>query len=309
MNRGNHIAVLSDLPDETRRALVHQSDGPGLVCIGVHWSAILLTGYLIQDGAPLYPMLMLIQGVLIVFVFGALHETVHLTAFRSDILNRLVGHITGFASFLPARHFRYFHLAHHKFTQDPERDPELASPKAATPWQYLKYMSGLPEWAFRICALFRNAVVPNTDPYVPERGRARVMHEARLYLAGYGVLLAVSVVAQSALLIWVWLIPVVLGQPFMRGFLLAEHAGCPPTGDMLENTRTTYTNPVVRFLAWNMPYHIEHHAYPAVPFYNLPTFHQILKDHLVHTENGYLRFNAGYFHATKNGQTAAPQEA
>ena len=135
------------------------------------------------------------------------------------------------------------------------------------------------------------------------------MLEARWFLAGYAALLGISLIFQSTALVWVWLVPIVLGHPALRGYLLAEHARCPTVADMLQNTRTVYTNPVMRFLAWNMPFHVEHHAYPAVPFHKLPAFHQFLKDHLVHTENGYLRFNAGYFQATKNGQTAAPQEA
>ena len=38
---------------------------------------------------------------------------------------------------------------------------------------------------------------------------------------------------------------------------------------MLTNTRTMKTNPVVRWLAWQMPYHCEHHTFPSVPFHAL----------------------------------------
>ena len=60
---------------------------------------------------------------------------------------------------------------------------------------------------------------------------------------------------------------------------------------MLENTRTTFTTRLMRFLAWNMPYHAEHHAYPIVPFHKLPAFHAIAQAHLKETERGYIRFN------------------
>ena len=63
-----------------------------------------------------------------------------------------------------------------------------------------------------------------------------------------------------------------LGQPFLRAYLLAEHARCPHVANMLENTRTTFTTALVRLIAWNMPFHAEHHAYPAVPFHKLPRF-------------------------------------
>jgi fatty acid desaturase len=101
-------------------------------------------------------------------------------------------------------------------------------------------------------------------------------------------------------LLWVWIVPALIGQPFLRLYLLAEHGRCPFVANMLENTRTTATTWVVRKLAWNMPYHAEHHSYPAVPFHKLPEFHAIVEAHLKETENGYVRFNAKYVAALKS---------
>ncbi|WP_246694633.1 fatty acid desaturase, partial [Mesorhizobium sp. M2D.F.Ca.ET.147.01.1.1] len=72
--------------------------------------------------------------------------------------------------------------------------------------------------------------------------------------------------------------PALLGQPFLRLYLMAEHGRCPLVANMLENTRTTLTNWFVHKLAWNMPYHAEHHAYPGVPFHQLPEFHRLIGD-------------------------------
>ncbi|MGR3468946.1 MAG: fatty acid desaturase, partial [Shimia sp.] len=68
----------------------------------------------------------------------------------------------------------------------------------------------------------------------------------------------------------------------------------PPVANMLENSRTTFTNRVVRFLAWNMPYHAEHHAYPQVPFHQLPALHAHTARHLKSTSDGYAAFTADY---------------
>ena len=64
--------------------------------------------------------------------------------------------------------------------------------------------------------------------------------------------------------------------------------------NVLENSRTTTTTWLLRKLAWNMPYHAEHHAYPAVPFFRLPSFHKLTRQHLQKTERGYLRFHRKY---------------
>ena len=37
-------------------------------------------------------------------------------------------------------------------------------------------------------------------------------------------------------------------------------------------------HPVNSWLYWNMNYHVEHHMYPMVPYYNLPRLHELIKD-------------------------------
>ena len=43
----------------------------------------------------------------------------------------------------------------------------------------------------------------------------------------------------------------------------------------------------MRWFAWNMPYHVEHHAYPSVPFHALPKLNRIVADQIVFRGNSY----------------------
>ncbi|MGD9507528.1 MAG: fatty acid desaturase [Geminicoccaceae bacterium] len=241
--------------------------------------------------APLWPLWLLPQGILIVFLFTALHECTHRTAFRSEWLNRLVAACCGFLVLVPPEWFRCFHAAHHRFTHDPEHDPELASPEPRSRGEYLWRLSGLPLWRGSLQTLFVNAAGRCADVYVPAGSRTPVAREARAMLGGYALLAAGSGLLGSDLLLWLWVTPALLGQPFLRAYLIAEHGRCPHVADMFANTRTTFTTSLVRRLAWNMPYHAEHHAYPAVPFHALPRFHRLVREHLKTTENGYVRFH------------------
>jgi fatty acid desaturase len=110
-------------------------------------------------------------------------------------------------------------------------------------------------------------------------------------LAIYLVLAAASFALGSAALLWLWVLPALLGQPFLRAYLLAEHTGCPLIPDMLRNSRTTRSVALVRRLAWNMPYHAEHHAYPALPFHALPAAHEVLKERIAVQADGYISVN------------------
>ena len=76
--------------------------------------------------------------------------------------------------------------------------------------------------------------------------------------------------------------PNIYGSFFLQYLVMTQHGGLKAdTWDHRENTRTFYTN---QFLGWlcylNMQYHIEHHIFPQIPFYNLPKLHKLIKDQL-----------------------------
>ena len=273
---------------------MERSDIAGLRHFIGHIGAIALCTGLILFEISYFQLLFVLQGFLIVFLFTPLHETVHQTPFRSQYLNIWIGRFCGFFIFLGADWFRYFHLAHHRYTNISEKDPELAAPKPRTLWQYLRYLSGLPDIYGRLRVLIINAFIPNQDDFVPPRVKAKVRKEARIQHVLYFSLLVVSFIVNSSILISIWILPLLLGGPFLRAYLLAEHARCPNVSSMLENTRTTFTSAFVRYFAWNMPFHVEHHAYPSVPFHKLPEFHNHINAHIVHKQNGYVRFNGDY---------------
>ncbi|HEY6629983.1 MAG TPA: fatty acid desaturase family protein [Rhizobiaceae bacterium] len=287
----DHKKIIAGLSPDDRRELTAKADAPGLVRLAFHLGLVLLFGALIVMQVPYWPALLVPQGISIVFLFTTLHETIHETAFRTPWINRAVAGLCGLLILLPPSWFRFFHFAHHRHTQDPDNDPELMSPKPQTILQYLRYLSGAPYWIGMAKTVTVNAAGRNGDAFVPEKGHAKATTEARGFLAAYALLLAGSVAAQSAVLLWVWIVPALVGQPFLRAYLLAEHTRCPHVANMLENTRTTFTTRLVRLLAWNMPYHAEHHSYPAVPFHKLPRFHRLVAAHLRSTERGYVRFH------------------
>jgi len=150
------------------------------------------------------------------------------------------------------------------------------------------FWSGIPTWIDRVRMLAVHGISGQvTKRWVPEAKRELIAREARCYLLGYAVIIGASIACQSMAAVWLWVVPVVIGQWMLRPYLLSEHTGCAYSPNMLENTRTTYTNAFVHFFAWNMPYHVEHHAYPVVPFHALPRLNSLLAAHITNTEQGY----------------------
>ena len=273
-----------------------RSDARGLAQLTAHVCALAVAGAWVwqaRSGWLLLPALA-VHGVLLNFLFAALHESIHRTAFRQRWLNDAVARVTGFILLLPCDYFRHFHFAHHRFTQIPDKDPELETAKPATKAAYLRDMSGIGSyWWAGILVLVRHAAGKVTANFIPERAREHVVREARAHLAGYLVLGCLSAALGSGALLLLWVVPVVLGAPALRLFLHAEHTDCPLTSDMLDNTRTTLSNPLMRALSWNMPYHVEHHLFPSVPFHTLPAVYAHIRGQHVHLSPGY----AGYHRA------------
>jgi fatty acid desaturase len=109
---------------------------------------------------------------------------------------------------------------------------------------------------------------------------------AQWLIHGGELLLRVAVL--GGLLIWtsglgvldqflaVWLIPVYIFSVLNSVRFIAEHYETPWNAGQLLGTRTVISNQVHSFFWNNINYHIGHHLYPGVPWYNLQKLHAVL---------------------------------
>lgn len=77
-----------------------------------------------------------------------------------------------------------------------------------------------------------------------------------------------------------WFLPMATSlQVLLRIRGIAEHAGYEANPDQRLNSRTV-VNPFQTFIfaPHYAHYHLEHHIYPAVPYYNLPKLHKLMKE-------------------------------
>ncbi len=287
------------LPPDVIARLTTRSDLKGAVQLGAHLTLLALAGIGVHASldTPWLFVTLPVYGSLLIFLFAPLHECIHLTAFRTRWINDAVAAPIGFLLLLPFQYFRAFHFAHHRHTQDPALDPELLDMKPLMQGRYWLYLTGLPTWWQAARSLWRHAAGRVDEPYIEARHHRRIIAEARVHVAGYALVFAVSILASSAFAWWYWILPALIAQPLLRLYLLAEHSGCDFSEDMLENTRTTYTVPWVNFLAWNMPYHAEHHYLASVPFHALPALHAHVGARVKHKGDGYLRVNREIYRA------------
>jgi len=232
-------------------------------------------------------------GLVSSFYFAGFHEMIHGTAFASSEVGSVLSHIAGFAIFRGSNWYYYFHWHHHRFTNDPERDPELsgsttdradptADPAGAFKAMCL-FLSGYPFGFERVPAMACHVLgMPPAESWVDtDAKRRKVRIEYSFYLLGYLALAVASLARPSTIgaKVWYhWLLPHMLGAGHLRYYQVAEHRGCK-MGKWTDTnawivSRTTLSWAFYTRLAWNMPYHQEHHAWPNVPFYLLPELHR-----------------------------------
>jgi fatty acid desaturase len=252
-----------------------KSDARGFLQLGSHVGAIAIscTGVALTWGTPWVVPIFILHGILFNFLYAGQHELSHWTVFRTQGLNEFFGRLFGFVLLYPRDFDQVQHFAHHRFTQNWQRDGELARPRY-TLRSYILWMLGPTYWYTRLRRIVRFAAGVVTEPYIPASRMRTMVREARWHLAGYGLIAAASVIGRSWLALEVWLLPMLLLKPVHQLQNTIEHLGLPHVDTITSNTRSTRTNAVMRWMGWNMQYHTAHHAFPGVPCYRLPALHR-----------------------------------
>jgi fatty acid desaturase len=302
-------------PDVLRR-LTQKSDLSGWLQVASHFGAIAVTGAALwwgigpgagtPFGLPVAIVAFLLHGTLINFLYAGQHELSHWTVFRTRGLNEFFGRLIGFIVLYPRDFDQIQHHAHHRYTQEWARDGELARPPY-TLWSYVLWLTGPTYWYSRIRRILRFSAGIVSEPYIPDSRKPEVIREARWHLAGYAAIAVASVALQSWAAVVFWLAPMFLTKIVHQLQNTIEHLGLSHEPNVLENTRSTRTNALMRWVCWNMQYHTAHHAFPGVPFYRLKELHGVIfteKGREPHTMT-YLSFQAKVLRALASARSEA----
>lgn len=275
------------------RVYGRRSDAAGWRRTAAHLGCMGATGTLVWLALPSWPLLipaMLLHGLTLVTMFAPMHECTHRTAFASPTANAAVGWVAGLLSFYNSSYYRWYHAWHHRYTQDPARDPELMFQRASDRRAYLREISTVGFWYRRVVDYAALALCRTRLPFLPEHARRRVAISVSAQLAIY-VAATIAIIVGFTAPLYFFFLPSLLAMPFIRAYLIAEHTLCSRDQNFLSNTRTTLTVFPVRLLMWNMPFHAEHHLFPAVPFHRLPALHALIGERFAHVAPGYVATN------------------
>ncbi len=273
------------IPRKRLKELMQRSDGPAIRDTLIWFAAFAVTGGLgyLTWGTWWAVPCFAAYGVL----YGSSsdsrwHECGHGTAFKTRWMNDVIYQIASFMVLREPTPWRWSHTRHHTDTIIVGRDPEIAVPRppdiAGILLSLLILKSG-PKEIGRVFMHVFGRLHPEEKEYIPQSEYQKVFWTARIWVAIW-VAVVVACLATGSILpaMYVGILPSVYGGWLYLVFGLTQHAGLAE--DVLDhrlNSRTVYLNPVLRFLYWNMNYHVEHHMFPMVPYHALPKLHEEMR--------------------------------
>lgn len=238
---------------------------------------------------------------------AAVHELSHGTAFKTRRLNNFFFKLFAFLTWNSYFHFKESHRRHHQVTGMMEHDREIKpEPIPFTTAQMIGWLTF--DWAQFKRMIWTNVqhAIGNTDvdfffwcPLLSKEDikTKELIRWARVLIVGHVLFLTLFVILELWILVVTFTLGYFFGTFLVHGCEIQQHAGL--SRDIPDWRVIAYTakfGPIMSFLYWNMNYHIEHHMYAAVPFYNLPKLHSEIEYDLPYQLKGYWR---GVFHVLK----------
>jgi fatty acid desaturase len=212
-------------------------------------------------------------GNQIYLLFILHHDCMHGSAFKNDAYNRLAGRLYAMAFTMTFTTNRETHKRHHLYIADPERDPDEYYFAAELSQIWLRIWRYY-EWYTRISLTRYGSKVRRTV-------FAEQVFNLLLWAAIHVVLIKLGLGMKVIYIFWLPLAVVsFIINPITRGYEhapLTLHADPSEKRDMTKNT-ITVDNRWLGYLWANITFHVEHHAYPRCPFYNLQKLHKIFQE-------------------------------
>jgi fatty acid desaturase len=262
------------------------------LAILLDWSIIILCIMLCEKvGYWLYPMAFVIVGSRFHGLEAMLHEATHYRLHPNKKINEFIGELMvwplGLSLFL---YRKIRHFAHHKNIGTVKDSHVFQSyQKESTRYDIPKPLPQLLSSCLSVAIRFPAEVwlgqLYTTAILLPRFSKLLGILWISFQLSMVALVVAGSFIIGPKVA-WIYflffVLPLLWVALFSRYFrLLTEHFGIPVNSQQAvqgSETRTVLVSWPLRVIFWphNLNYHVEHHWYPSVPFYNLPALHTLL---------------------------------
>ncbi|MBD9486222.1 hypothetical protein GFB56_09385 [Ensifer sp. T173] len=280
-------------PRELKRLSILEPQ-KSLAAIAVDW-AIIATAIAVSE----YTGNILVYLMTVIVIAGRMHAfgcLVHEAAHYRIIKNRKLSDwmsdlLLAWPMLATVDGYRQNHLAHHQHANtddDPDWTAKLGMAQFTFPQKIARGVMQLLGYLVAVNSIRDMVHMAKRMSKNDRSTRSYKMLRLCFYIAAAAIFSLLGIWREFALY---WLVP------FFTFFCLflyvrsvAEHFGNMDYSDELTSSRTVYPHAWERlfFAPHHINYHLEHHLYPGVPFYNLPELHAILMRDKAYADKAHI---------------------
>lgn len=270
---------------------------PTLLAIGLDWFFVAAA----ISAATAFPHLLTFLAAQVIVatrqhaLFLIMHEGAHGTIapnrfWNDKISNLLASWPVGFST----ESYRERHWQHHRYLNS-DQDPDWARKAGSPNWQFP--MTARRFWTQAFVYLLGKGVLEVVYALKALGVRKRDWPVAIPYFTG--IALTITLLGGWKLFALYWALPYFTLMPLLHRLRYASEHLALPWRNLLDNARDVLCSPVERFLfsPHYANYHLVHHAYPFIPWHQLPAAHRFLTENYAGWRER-ARKNEAYFFGT-----------
>jgi fatty acid desaturase len=213
------------------------------------------------------------MGYLWMSIVTFMHDCTHSVLFKARWKNWLFGVFSMVPLLVTFISFKEDHLEHHRYNRSP-KDPDAFTMGKRGALDFLLFYAYIAIGG--LLTIIQFTFIYPIQKFDREQW---LIHGAELFL---------RVIVLGGLIVWtsrlgvldqflqLWLIPAYIFSLLNSVRFIAEHYETPWDQGQMLGTRTIISNQTNSFFWNNINYHIGHHMYPGVPWYNLQRLHHAL---------------------------------
>ncbi|MCC6276719.1 MAG: fatty acid desaturase family protein [Oligoflexia bacterium] len=277
-----------------------------LLCIAIYAAVVALA----IIGGPasgwwLAPVSVLLIAGLQMHLLILLHEGAHRLLHPNRWMNEFLADIfCGIPLFIYEKNYRALHLNHHHYSGSPQQDPEVALYESQgyryerkTGWPLVKML------IFDVVGVHLVGFLVQFNRFLAgQRAKAKLesvnMRDLALTIVLWGGVFTAAYAWGFLLQVLIfWFLPMAtLTIFFLKLHGYGEHTGATGPTEF-ERTWVHDYNPVENFFIYPIKsgYHLEHHLFPSVPWYNMEKFRSVLLQDPLYREHSQKVVSKSFF--------------
>lgn len=242
-----------------------------VVALGIY----VVASFAAVNGLIAVGWVVLVNALMGYFLFTSMHEAGHknIAGNKQELkwLNETIGWLSGIPLLAPFYLFKIIHDRHHAHTNDPEEDPDH--------WLASKNLLSL---LFHSTTIFPVYIIQGVQLlFFKPKVMAKVKRELKISFVVLFLMIAVATLIGSLIgakwILLLWVLPAVIAQVLLAiVFDWLPHHPHEHQARFL-NTRI-FDIKGLSFLLLGQNYHLIHHLYPRIPFYEYSKIYTELED-------------------------------